>query len=60
VDSEAELLEIAQKAREARVIHVITDAGHTEFGGVPTKTCLAIGPDEDEKIGAITGHLKLF
>src|ERR1700722_14398658 len=39
VDSEAELLEIAQKAEDARLtVHVITDAGHTEFGGVPTKT----------------------
>jgi peptidyl-tRNA hydrolase, PTH2 family len=61
VDSEAELLEIARKAEDAGLtVHVITDAGHTEFGGVPTKTCLAIGPDEDEKIDTITGHLKLL
>jgi peptidyl-tRNA hydrolase, PTH2 family len=61
VDSESELLEIARKAEDAGLtVHVITDAGHTEFGGVPTKTCLAIGPDEDEKIDAITGHLKLL
>jgi PTH2 family peptidyl-tRNA hydrolase len=61
VDSEAELLEIAQKAEDVGlIVHVITDAGHSEFGGVPTKTCLAIGPDEDERIDAITGHLKLL
>ena len=61
VDSEAELMEIAQKAEDTGLtVHVITDAGHTEFGGVPTKTCLAIGPDEDEKIDAVTGHLKLL
>ena len=61
VDSEADLLEIAQKAEDAGLtVHVITDAGHTEFGGIPTKTCLAIGPDEDEKIDAVTGHLKLL
>ena len=61
VDSEAELLEVAQKATDAMVtVHVITDAGRTEFGGVPTKTCLAIGPDEDEKVDAITGGLKLL
>jgi PTH2 family peptidyl-tRNA hydrolase len=60
-DSEAELLEIAQKAEDAALtVNVITDAGHTEFAGIPTKTCLAIGPDEDEKINAITGHLKLL
>ena len=61
VDSEAELLEIGQKAEDAGLtVHVITDAGHTEFGGVPTKTCLAIGPDEEEKIDAVTGNLKLL
>ena len=59
VDSEAELLEIAQKAQDAGLtVHVITDAGHTEFAGVPTKTCLAIGPDEEDKIDAVTGNLK--
>ena len=61
VDSEAELLEIAQKAQDAGLtVHVITDAGHTEFAGVPTKTCLAIGPDDEDKIDAVTGTLKLL
>jgi len=61
VDSEAELLEIAQKAEAAGLtVHVITDAGHTEFAGVPTKTCLAIGPDEEAKIDAVTGNLQLL
>ena len=60
-DSEAELLEIAQKAQDAGLtVHVITDAGHTEFAGIPTKTCLAIGPDEEDKIDAVTGNLKLL
>jgi PTH2 family peptidyl-tRNA hydrolase len=61
VDSEAELLDLAQKAQAAGLtVHVITDAGHTEFAGVPTKTCLAIGPDEEAKIDNLTGHLKLL
>jgi PTH2 family peptidyl-tRNA hydrolase len=61
VDSEQELLEIYTKAFDANLeVHLVTDAGHTEFHGVPTKTCLAIGPDEAEKIDKITGHLKLF
>jgi PTH2 family peptidyl-tRNA hydrolase len=60
-DSEVELLEIAQKAEQAGLtVHVITDAGHTEFAGVPTKTCLAIGPDEEDNIDTVTGNLKLL
>ena len=39
---------------------VITDAGKTEFGGKYTVTCMAIGPDTDEKLEPITGHLKLL
>jgi PTH2 family peptidyl-tRNA hydrolase len=61
VESEQELLDIQKKAIEANlVIHLITDAGLTEFDGVPTNTCLAIGPDYSEKIDPVTGHLKLY
>jgi PTH2 family peptidyl-tRNA hydrolase len=34
--------------------------GKTEFNGVPTKTCLGIGPAKAEKIDKITGDLKLL
>jgi PTH2 family peptidyl-tRNA hydrolase len=61
VDSERELMEIASKARQAGLeCHVITDSGKTEFNGVPTKTCLAIGPDESEAIDRVTGELELY
>ncbi len=61
VDNEAELLEIAAKAEAAGLpVHVITDAGLTEFGGVPTRTCAAIGPAAASSIDPITGHLKLL
>lgn len=61
VDSEEELLEIYQKAKDAMLtVHLITDSGKTEFNGVPTKTCLAIGPAAVGKIDKITGHLKLL
>ena len=61
VDSEKELLEIYNKAKAAGLIcSLITDAGLTEFNGVPTKTCCAIGPEWSEDIDKITGHLKLL
>ena len=61
VDSEEELLDIYNKAQEAGLpVALITDSGLTEFKGVPTNTCMAIGPDRIEKIDAITGHLKLL
>ncbi len=61
VDSEEQLQDVARRAREAGLtVHVITDAGKTEFDGVPTVTCLAIGPDESEKIDPITGDLQLY
>jgi PTH2 family peptidyl-tRNA hydrolase len=61
VDSEAELLEVHERAVAAGLeSHLIRDAGHTEFGGVPTLTCCAIGPDDAEKIDAVTGGLTLY
>lgn len=61
VDSEQELIDVLILAQAAGLkVHMITDAGKTEFDGVPTKTCLAIGPDYADKIDKITGHLKLY
>ena len=61
VDSEAELQEIMLKAKEAGLLSaLITDCGATEFGGVPTVTCCAIGPAAQEDVQPITGHLKLL
>jgi len=61
VDSEAELMEIHDRACEASLeVNLITDAGLTEFKGIPTMTCLAIGPDLAEKIDPITKHLRLY
>jgi len=58
---ETELELLHYKAKEAGLPTVlITDAGHTEFDGVPTKTCIAIGPAWGEDIDKITGHLKLL
>ncbi len=60
-DSEEELLAIVQEAQEAGVlVQLCVDAGRTEFHGVPTPTCCAVGPDFPERIDPITGHLTLL
>ena len=61
VDSEAALDAIVAKARAAGVpCALIVDAGLTEFHGVPTKTCCAIGPAWADEVDAITGGLPLL
>ena len=61
MDSEEELMAIHHKAVEAGLeVHLIRDSGKTELHGVPTRTCLAIGPDEAQKIDEITGALQLL
>ena len=61
VDSEEALLEIAGKAAERNILAaVITDAGMTEFHGVPTKTCLALEPLPAEIADELTGGLPLY
>ncbi len=61
VDSEEALLDIAQKAKEKGIIaSVITDAGMTEFHGVPTITCLALEPLPADIADELTGKLPLY
>jgi peptidyl-tRNA hydrolase, PTH2 family len=61
VGSEEELMAVYGQAQEAGLlVHLITDRGLTEFGGVPTRTCLAIGPDYDDRIDPVTGDLELY
>lgn len=60
-NSEEELLDVYAKAKQLGLTtHLIEDSGLTEFHGIPTKTCLAIGPDYSYKIDAVTGDLKLL
>lgn len=60
-DSEAQLLELYNQSVNAGLpVALITDAGLTEFNGVPTKTCIAVGPASSDKIDKITGTLKLL
>jgi len=61
VDSEAELLEIHGKAVTAGLpTALIKDAGDTEFKGVPTLTCCAVGPALVEEVDKITANLSLL
>ena len=61
VNTLEELLDLEKKAQEAGLeVNLITDSGLTEFGGMPTVTCLAIGPDYCDKIDIVTGDLKLY
>ncbi len=56
VDSEEALLRIHQEALQRGIpTALITDAGKTEFGGVPTRTTVAVGPALCSEIDAITG-----
>jgi PTH2 family peptidyl-tRNA hydrolase len=61
VDSEDELIDIYKKAKESNLpCCLIEDNGLTEFHGIKTKTCCAIGPANSETIDSITGHLPLI
>jgi peptidyl-tRNA hydrolase, PTH2 family len=67
VDSEIELLnklhmvEYINENKNKNIPYcLIRDAGDTEFHGVPTWTCIAIGPWWSEEVDWITGDLKLL
>lgn len=56
VETEEDLLAAHERATAMQLpTTLITDSGRTEFGGVPTRTTVAIGPAEVEEIDSITG-----
>ena len=60
VNSEEELMKYKKEAVKYKLNNaLIKDAGKTQVES-GTITCLAIGPDEEEKIDKITGHLKIL
>ena len=60
VNSEKELMDIEDKAKNAGIVTcIINDAGRTEVAP-NTATCCAIGPDLVQNIDKITGSLKLL
>lgn len=61
VKTEEQLLAVVEKAKAAGLtVHLVTDSGKTEFNGVATNTCCAIGPHTDEKFEGITSDLELY
>ena len=61
VESEAALDDVVARAKAAGLpCALIVDAGMTEFHGVPTKTCCAVGPAWSDEVDAITGSLTLL
>ena len=60
VDSLKELLDYKRKAEDAGLTtSLITDSGKTFFNR-PETTCLAIGPNEENKIDTVSGKLSLI
>lgn len=61
VNSEEELKEVYQKALDKGLMsNLVEDNGTTEFNGVKTLTCCAIGPHWDNDFIGITDHLPLL
>ena len=59
--SEKDIMDLEKQATELGIPHaVITDCGKTEFHGVPTITCIAIGPDQSTLVESITEKFSLL
>lgn len=61
VQSDEELKDCLELAKEHNLLYsYIVDNGTTVFNGVPTPTCVGIGPAESEVLDKLFGHLKLY
>lgn len=61
IGSEEELLALHEAASaEGLTSHLVIDNGTTEFHGVKTPTCLALGPHRASTLKPYTGELKLL
>ena len=60
VKNKTELLDYKYKADKLKLVNaLISDAGRTQLP-IGTTTCLAIGPDLEEKIDNLTGNLLVY
>jgi PTH2 family peptidyl-tRNA hydrolase len=61
VNSEDELKACLELAKEHNLLYsYIVDNGTTVFNGVPTPTCVGIGPAKSEVLDVLFNHLKLY
>lgn len=61
VKNEEKLMQLYEKVQKAGLrVSLIIDNGNTEFGGVKTKTCIAIGPHSAERIDPFTKKYPLL
>lgn len=61
VNSEQELFDIQAKCQKLDIPYaLIQDCGKTEFHGIPTYTCIVVGPEENSIVDLVTGGLKLL
>ncbi|MBU4246629.1 MAG: peptidyl-tRNA hydrolase Pth2 [Nanoarchaeota archaeon] len=60
VSGEKELIDVFMTAKKAKIpAALIRDAGKTQLEP-GTATCVGIGPEDDDKIDAVAGKLKLL
>ena len=60
VSSEREMFQLKRRAEEMKMCtHIVQDAGKTQIAAGST-TVLAIGPDFQNRLNQVTGHLKLM
>lgn len=61
VEDEQALLDVYEKALSLGLpATMIVDSGRTEFGGIPTRTVVAVGPGWVDEVDAVTGGLTLY
>ncbi len=61
VESEASLMDVYDRALGAGIpAALVVDSGRTEFGGVPTRTVVAVGPHWADEVDLVTGELPLY
>lgn len=60
ISSEREMIKLQERAKQMKMAtHIVCDAGHTQVEA-GSNTVLCIGPDLENRLNMVTGHLKLL